>query len=112
MAEVENIARDPGFLAELLRGFKQDVESIFDRLDAPVDEGRWETVHDLMHTIKGASVGIGAQQLAARSDEFDACVSAGQTGLLAERKAELRRCFDATLVQLDSYTVKKFRVSL
>ena len=112
MAEVENIARDPGFLAELLRGFKQDVESVFARLDVPVDEGRWETVHDLMHTLKGAAVGIGAQQLATRSDDFDACVSAGQTGLLAERKTELRRCFDATLVQLDAYTVRKYRVSL
>jgi HPt (histidine-containing phosphotransfer) domain-containing protein len=112
MAELETIARDPTFLAELLRGFRQDVESIFARLDAAVDEGRRETLHDLMHTLKGAAVGVGAQQLAARSAEFDAAVSAGQTGLLAERKAELRRCFDATLVQLDAYTIKKYRVSL
>ena len=112
MAEVENIARDPGFLAELLRGFKTDVEAIFDRLDVPVASGQWGAVHDLMHTLKGAAVGIGAKQLAARCDEFDAAVSAGQTGLLAERKTELRRCFDATLVQLNDYTVKKHRVSL
>ena len=112
MAEVENIARDPGFLAELLRGFKNDVEAIFDRLDVPVASGQWGAVHDLMHTLKGAAVGIGAQQLAARCDEFDAAVSAGQTGQLAERKTELRRCFDATLVQLNNYTVQKHRVSL
>jgi len=112
MAEVESIARDPGFLAELLRGFKNDVEAIFDRLDVPVASGQWGAVHDLMHTLKGAAVGIGAQQLAARCDEFDAAVSADQTGQLAERKTELRQCFDATLVQLNDYTVKKHRVSL
>jgi HPt (histidine-containing phosphotransfer) domain-containing protein len=65
-----------------------------------------------MHTLKGAAVGIGAQQLAARCDEFDAAVSADQTGQLAERKTELRQCFDATLIQLNDYTVKKHRVSL
>ena len=112
MAAVESIARDPHFLAELLRGFKTDVEAIFNRLDAPVASGQWGAVHDLMHTLKGAAVGIGAQQLAARCDEFDATVSAGQTGLLAERKTELRRCFDATIVQLNTYTVQKHRVSL
>ena len=112
MAAVESIARDPHFLAELLRGFQTDVEAIFNRLDAPVASGQWGAVHDLMHTLKGAAVGIGAQQLAARCDEFDAAVSAGQTGLLAERKTELRRCFDATIVQLNTYTVQKHRVSL
>ena len=112
MAEVESIARDPGFVAELLRGFRNDVEGIFGRLDVPVASGQWEAVHDLMHTLKGAAVGIGAQQLAARCAEIDATVSAGQTGQLAEQKAELRRCFDATLVQLNAYTERKHRVSL
>jgi two-component system sensor histidine kinase RpfC len=112
MAEVESIARDPGFLAELLRGFRNDVEAIFSRLDAPVAAGQWETVHDLMHTLKGAAVGIGAQQLAGRCMEFDAAVSAGQTGLLAEKRTDMRQCFDATLAQLNDYTIKKHRVSL
>jgi len=112
MAEIESIARDPGFLAELLRGFRDDVEAIFGRLDAPVAAGQWEAVHDLMHTLKGAAVGIGAQQLATRCMEFDAAVASGQTGQLAEQKTELRRCFDATLVQLNDYTTKKHRVSL
>ena len=112
MAEIENIARDPGFLAELLRGFRDDVEAIFGRLDAPVAAGQWEAVHDLMHTLKGAAVGIGAQQLATRCMEFDAAVASGQTGQLAERKTEMRRCFDATLVQLNDYTTRKHRVSL
>ena len=112
MAEIESIARDPGFLAELLRGFRDDVETIFSRLDAPVAAGQWEAVHDLMHTLKGAAVGIGAQQLATRCMEFDAAVASGQTGQLAERKTEMRRCFDATLVQLNDYTTRKHRVSL
>jgi len=112
MAEIENIARDPGFLAELLRGFRDDVEAIFGRLDAPVAVGQWEAVHDLMHSLKGAAVGIGAQQLATRCMEFDAAVASGQTGQLAERKTEMRRCFDATLVQLNDYTTRKHRVSL
>jgi HPt (histidine-containing phosphotransfer) domain-containing protein len=112
MAEIESIARDAGFLVELLRGFKNDVEAIFGRLDIPIALGQWGAVHDLMHTLKGAAVGVGAKQLAARCDEFDAAVSADQTGQLAQRKTELRQCFDATLVQLNSYTSQKHRVSL
>src|SRR5207249_2851952 len=104
MAEIESIARDSTFLVELLRGFKTDVEAIFGRLDIFVASGQWGAVHDLMHSLKGAAVGVGAQQLAARCDEFDAAVSADQTGQLAKRKTELRQCFDATLVQLNSYT--------
>jgi two-component system sensor histidine kinase RpfC len=112
MAELEGIARDSSFLTELLRGFKIDVEAIFGRLDAPIASGQWGAVHDLMHTLKGAAVGIGAQQLAARCDEFDAAVSAGHTGQLAEQNTELRKCFDATLVQLNTYTLQKHRISL
>ena len=99
MAEIESIARDSTFLVEFLRGFKTDVEAIFGRLDIFVASGQWGAVHDLMHSLKGAAVGVGAQQLAARCDEFDAAVSADQTGQLAKRKTELRQCFDATLVQ-------------
>jgi len=112
MAEIESIARDPGFLAELLRGFRDDVEAILGRLDVPVAAGQWGAVHDLMHTLKGAAVGIGAQQLAARCMELDASVSAGQTGQVAAQARELRRSFDATLVQLNNYTTQKHRVSL
>ncbi len=112
MDELESIARDPGFLAELLRGFRDDVEAILRRLDVPVAAGQWETVHDLMHSLKGAAVGIGAQQLAGRCMELDAAVSAGQTGLLSGQMTELRRSFDATLVQLNNYTTHKHRVSL
>jgi HPt (histidine-containing phosphotransfer) domain-containing protein len=65
-----------------------------------------------MHTLKGAAVGIGAQQLAARCIEFDAAVSAGQTGQLTGQVAELRRTFSATLIQLNNYTTQKHRVSL
>src|SRR5262249_34518911 len=89
VSEIESIARDPKFLAELLRGFKNDVETILGRLDVPVASGQWGAVHDLLHGLKGAAVGVGAQQLAARCDEFDAAVSAGQTGQLAARKTEL-----------------------
>jgi HPt (histidine-containing phosphotransfer) domain-containing protein len=112
MAELENIARDPAFLAELLRGFRIDVEAIFARLDAPVASGHWGAVRDLMHALKGAAVGIGAQQLGVLCEEFDAAVASGQTGQLADKRAGMRRCFDATLAQLNSYTERKHQVSL
>ncbi len=112
MAEVESIARDPAFLAKLLRGFRTDVETIFARLDAPLASGQWGAVRDLMHALKGAAVGIGARQLGALCDEFDASVASGQTGQLTEKGTEMRRCFDATLAELNSYTESKHRVSL
>ncbi len=112
LREVESITRDQEFLTKLIRGFTVDVEGLLKRLDTEVAGGKLHAVPDLTHGIKGASVGIGAQQLAARCAEIDQAVASGQISRVRTLLLELRRCFDATSAQLNGYTAEKSRAAL
>ena len=103
VAQLEDIARDPGFLAELIRGFANDVESLLARTAGALDAGDSEALPDLMHTIKGAAVSVGAVRLASLTREFDAHVEAGGVEEAQAALTELRACFDATASSLREY---------
>ena len=108
LAELEDIARDAGFMTDLLRGFKSDVESIMRRIDEAAAEGRLDALPDLLHALKGAAVGVGAQQLAARCETMPA----GEPGAVRAAVAEIRRSIDATFACLDDYARAQHKVSL
>jgi two-component system sensor histidine kinase RpfC len=103
VAQLEDIARDPGFLAELIRGFQNDVESLLARTHDALEAGDSEALPDLMHTLKGAAVSVGAIRLAALTREFDALVDAGGAEAAHATFAELSSCFDATAASLREY---------
>ncbi|MGA8033238.1 MAG: ATP-binding protein, partial [Casimicrobiaceae bacterium] len=101
--QLEDIARDPGFLTELLRGFAGDVDSILARTQAALDAGSLELIPDLMHTLKGAAVGVGANQLATLAVEFDACARAKAGPDVQEKFSAIQASFDATSAFLKEY---------
>jgi two-component system, sensor histidine kinase RpfC len=107
MQEVERISRDAAFLMQLLGGFRSDVESLLARLDSAIAAGQRVAMTDIAHTIRGAALGIGAQQLAAQCVGIEEAASGGHIGQLRNLAAEMRRCFDATAAQLNDYTIKK-----
>lgn len=101
--EVALISNDEQFLRKLIAGFCSDVEGMLTRMDATIASGKVVAVTDITHAIKGASVGIGAVQLAARCSEIDRAANAGDRSRLTLHAAELRRCFEATSAQLNSF---------
>ena len=103
LEQLEDIARDPGFLTELIRGFAGDVESIMARTRAAVESGSVALIPDLMHTLKGAAVGIGANQLAALSVELDARAAETPTPDLRATLDEIQASVDATSAFLRDY---------
>ena len=107
MQEVQRISRDAAFVTQLLRGFRGDVESLLKRLDTAIASEQRATLADITHAIRGAALGIGAQQLAARCESIEQVAASAQFTQLRNLVAEMRRCFDATSVQLNSYTGKK-----
>jgi two-component system sensor histidine kinase RpfC len=100
LREVMQIASDPAFLTKLVNGFCGDVEGLLARLDTTYASGMLMTIPDLMHAIRGAAAGIGAQQLAARCLEIDEAARRGERERLLPLIAEMRRCFTATAAQL------------
>jgi two-component system sensor histidine kinase RpfC len=107
LRDVEKIARDPEFLGKLLAGFSADVKSLLERLDAAATDGNLPDIPDVTHAIKGAALGIGAQQLGARCLEIDNAAAQGDVALVRSLVLELRKCFAATSAQLDSYNREK-----
>ena len=112
LAELEDIARDAAFMTDLLRGFKSDVESIMRRIDEAAAEGRVDALPDLLHALKGAAVGVGARQLAARCETMPAGAGAREPGAVRSAAAELRRSIDETFACLDDYARAQHKVSL
>jgi len=111
LAELEDIARDAGFMTELLRGFKSDVESIVRRMDEHAVHGRLDALPDLLHALKGAAVGVGARQLSLRCEEM-AATGMHDAAAFKPALAELRRSVDATFACLDDYARSQHKVSL
>jgi two-component system, sensor histidine kinase RpfC len=104
---VRNIASDSTFLTQLVSGFRGDMETLLDRLDSEVANEQRAAISDAVHAIRGAALGIGAQQLAARCTSIDDAAANGHFGQLRILSAEMRRCFAATSAQLTDYSVKK-----
>ena len=107
MQEVERIAQDTAFITRLLSGFRGDVEQLLNRLDTAIANEQRTAVTDVSHAIRGAALGIGAQQLASCCAAIDAAATNSQFGHLRVLATEMRRCFDATSEQLNNYTNKK-----
>ena len=89
---------------------RKETASLYVRYQVDIGEASWADLLRTLSWVAQYTVGIldaekvaeivvaqirGMHEtvLAARCDEFDAAVSAGQTGQLAERKTELRQCF-------------------
>jgi two-component system sensor histidine kinase RpfC len=112
LAEVERIATDSAFLAQLLRGFRDDVEILLKRLDGLVASEQTSAIVDITHAIKGASLGVGAKQLAELCSGIDAAAAGAQIAQLRTLSTEMRRCFEATNLEFVAYTQHKQRASL
>ena len=112
LGEVERIATDSAFLAQLLRGFRDDVESLLKRLDGAIANEQTSGVVDITHAIKGASLGVGAKQLAELCDGIDVAAAGAQIALLRTLATDMRHCFEATNLEFAAYTQQKQRASL
>jgi two-component system sensor histidine kinase RpfC len=104
---VKNIASDSTFLTQLVSGFRGDMATLLDRLDSAVANEQRAAISDAVHAIRGAALGIGAQQLAARCTSIDDAAANGHFGQLRILSAEMRRCYAATSAQLTDYSAKK-----
>ena len=81
------------------------------RIDAAIVAGETLGVADATHAIKGAALGIGARQLAARCAIVDDAAAAGQSERLHSAVADLHKCFEETAVQVNEYSARKLRAS-
>jgi len=105
--EVKRIASDPTFLMQLVSGFRRDMDALLDRLDNAIANEQRVAISDAVHAIRGAALGIGAQQLATRCLSIDEAAAGGHFGQLRILAVEMRRCYVATSAQLTDYSAKK-----
>jgi two-component system, sensor histidine kinase RpfC len=96
-AQLEDIASTPAFLSELIEGFGSDVDDILERTREAVLAANASAIPDLMHTLKGAAVGVGATHLALLATKFEASVSSLAKGEMIELTSGIGECFSKTL---------------
>ena len=101
--QLEDIARDGSFLSELMAGFDSDVDDILAKIDHVVAREDVNAIPDLMHSLKGAAVGVGAVKLAELAAELDRSALDMPIDELRARVVQVRSCFDATAHQLSQY---------
>ncbi len=111
LAQLEDIARDPSFLSELVHGFIGDVDTILAGTRRSISTATIGAIPDLMHSLKGAAVGVGATNLAALAVDLE---SAAESLPLLELEIKLEAiltCFDATSASLKDYLQSNHHVS-
>jgi HPt (histidine-containing phosphotransfer) domain-containing protein len=96
LAQLEDIARDRVFLGELIQGFINDVESIVASARKAVVSKDYKVIPDLMHSLKGAAVSVGALRLAELSGEVDDAASEGNITKMMTALEAASTCVIAT----------------
>lgn len=112
LAEVGKIAGDNAFLARLLEGFRDDVQRLLKRLDSAILEERFSDIGDITHAVKGAALSVGAAQLAVLCEAINAASDGGRSDHLRTLFADIKECFDRTVVEFEAYSSRNCRVSL
>jgi two-component system sensor histidine kinase RpfC len=103
LAQLEDIARDSSFLGELVAGFIGDVQDILSKTHEAVAGENTRAIPDLMHSLKGAAVGVGAIKLANLSTNLDRSFNQLSPAELANKVAQLEQCFGLTSAFLNRY---------
>ena len=103
LAQLEDIARDVSFLSELIAGFMSDVDAIVARTRNAVAAGNAALIPDLMHSLKGAAVGVGATRLALLAADFDRSALRMSIAEMRGKLGEVESCSEATATQLKLY---------
>ncbi len=119
MLEIQKISSDSTFLQRLIAGFCSDVGEMLNRLDSSIAEGAVSAsvpagvsrVTDITHALTGASLGIGAAQLASRCREIDRVAENGDVARIQSLAKELRKCFQATAAQLSNSSPGQHRAT-
>ena len=104
LTQLEDIARDSSFLAELIGGFFGDVEMIVSRCEDALASRDHELLADLMHSLKGAAVGVGADRLANLAIELDRAAKVrAPIHELRLALEQIQGCFESTSAYLRHY---------
>jgi HPt (histidine-containing phosphotransfer) domain-containing protein len=80
-----------------------DVQMILGRTDDALAEGDVGAIPDLMHSLKGAAVGVGATRLAALAAEIDRSAPSAAASEVRARVPAVKACFAETSAYLNEY---------
>ena len=103
IAQLEDIGRDPSFLTELIRGFEGDVDGLIAKTRHAVATATIGEIPDLMHTLKGAAVGVGARKLATLAVDLETAPESRSSQELAHKLDAISACYEATSACLNNY---------
>ncbi len=91
------MAREPGFLAELIDRFLQDAESLLEQLEEAEAAGRLDDVHYHSHALHGSAANLGVTALADAASSLRYADAADlKTGTVRYQLGQMRRLLERT----------------
>ncbi|HVF63425.1 MAG TPA: ATP-binding protein [Casimicrobiaceae bacterium] len=69
--ELERLSSDEGFVARLLKGFRDDCERLAKQIVDDLSHRRYESAKDAIHALRGGSGGVGAASLVHYATMFE-----------------------------------------
>jgi len=103
LSQLEDIARDNSFLGELIAGFISDVDDILKKANQAIAQENRRALPDLMHSLKGAAVGVGAVKLASLASDLDESVDKVKFAEIVNQVRAIEMCFESTTMFLKRY---------
>jgi len=103
LSQLEDIARDNSFLGELIAGFVSDVDDILQKVNQAIAQENRRALPDLMHSLKGAAVGVGAVKLASLASDLDESVDKVKFAEIVNQVRAIEMCFESTTMFLKRY---------
>jgi two-component system sensor histidine kinase RpfC len=103
LSQLEDIARDNSFLGELIAGFIGDVDDILQKTNQALVQENRRALPDLMHSLKGAAVGVGAVKLASLAADLDQSADHVKFAEIVIKVRYIEKCFESTAAFLRRY---------
>ncbi len=90
-------------VGEVLGAYLLEAPQLVARIDDGVRTGNLVTIRDAAHTLKSASVNVGAIALSQRSDRAELAARAGDADEALEHCRAIRPLFEATVERIERW---------
>lgn len=107
LQEIQQLATTSKFLATLIAGYQSDTTKLVDQLRRAASSEERSIVPDLAHALRGAALGIGAAQLAARCAALEKTSMNFRPDQLVAHTLDLEQCVANTNAELNAFLRKQ-----
>ncbi len=109
---IYSMAKKKGFIKKLIDSYIHDATTTIDKLIISAENGDYQNIAELAHTLDGSSRSIGAKRLSKKANKITKIIQTQQRISVSEHINELSVIFDRTKVALEEFIKTKESAAL